>query len=184
MDVGCYHPKKLSNTYRLHKLGWHGVNIDMEANKVNMFNLARPNDFNVVAAVSDKQEVVKMYRYREFGLGATIDDRCAQNTQAEVKDIVEVTTRTLDDILAHSPYKNQKIDVLSIDVEGNDFKVLKSLSLDVYQPDIIIIEEHLQDIESIIKGDMYGHLKANDYVLHSWVHLSLIFKKIPAAPKA
>ena len=30
VDVGCYHPRKFSNTYLLHRRGWSGVNIDME----------------------------------------------------------------------------------------------------------------------------------------------------------
>lgn len=177
VDVGCYHPKKFSNTYMLHKRGWYGVNIDMEANKISMFDLARPNDFNVVAAVSDKQEVVKMYRFREFGLGSTIDEGCAQRTPTKVQDIVEVETRTLNDILASSPYKGQQIDLLSIDTEGNDFKVLKSLNLEAYHPSVIIIEEHQQDIESILRGELYAYLRSNGYVLHSWMHLSLIFKR-------
>ena len=34
VDVGCFHPKKHSNTYMLFKRGWYGVNIDMEKDKV------------------------------------------------------------------------------------------------------------------------------------------------------
>ncbi|MDH5790264.1 MAG: hypothetical protein OEZ27_06695, partial [Nitrospinota bacterium] len=29
VDVGCYHPKKYSNTYKLYKRGWRGINIDL-----------------------------------------------------------------------------------------------------------------------------------------------------------
>lgn len=177
VDVGCYHPKKYSNTYRLYKRGWHGVNIDMEAHKVRMFDFARPHDFNVVAAVSDKKEVVKMHLYGDFCLGSTIDEECVQRISAKVQNIVEVETRTLDDILENSPYKNKKIDLLSIDAEGNDFKVLKSLNLKVYAPSVIVIEEHQQEIEGILVGQLYAYLKSNGYVLHSWMHLSLIFKR-------
>ena len=34
VDVGCFHHKKYSNTYLLHKRGWVGVNIDMEKKKL------------------------------------------------------------------------------------------------------------------------------------------------------
>ena len=30
VDVGCFHPKKYSNTYILFRRGWRGINIDME----------------------------------------------------------------------------------------------------------------------------------------------------------
>ena len=49
IDVGCYHPKKFSNTYRLYKKGWSGINIDMEEDKISLFNMVRPRDINVLS---------------------------------------------------------------------------------------------------------------------------------------
>ena len=55
VDVGCFHHKKYSNTYLLHKRGWVGVNIDMEKEKIDLFNIARPGDYNFLGAISDKK---------------------------------------------------------------------------------------------------------------------------------
>lgn len=77
VDVGCYHPKKYSNTDRLYKKGWRGINIDMEEDKISLFNLARSHDHNVLSAISDKQESVTLYRYSKFGVGSTVDDNFA-----------------------------------------------------------------------------------------------------------
>ena len=66
VDVGCFHPKKYSNTYMLHKRGWFGINIDMEEDKIKTFNLTRPNDFNYLGAISDKIETVKIYRNQQL----------------------------------------------------------------------------------------------------------------------
>ena len=30
LDIGCYHPRKHSNTYFLYKLGWSGMLVDIE----------------------------------------------------------------------------------------------------------------------------------------------------------
>ena len=49
VDVGCFHPKKHSNTYMLFKRGWKGINIDMEKDKIETFDLARPLDYNFLA---------------------------------------------------------------------------------------------------------------------------------------
>jgi len=84
VDVGCYHPSKFSNTCFLHKRGWHGINIDMDAIKVRCFDLARPNDCNVHAPVSDKKDVVTVYNYSRYGLGSTIDPEVAANTDTPV----------------------------------------------------------------------------------------------------
>src|SRR5690349_18388101 len=53
VDVGAYHPIHFSNTLLLHKKGWRGVNIDMNADKIALFNKFRPDDVNVHAAVSN-----------------------------------------------------------------------------------------------------------------------------------
>ena len=54
IDVGCGHPIKNNNTYLLYKKGWRGVNIDVDSKNIKIFNYARPRDYNVNIAVSDK----------------------------------------------------------------------------------------------------------------------------------
>ncbi len=44
LDIGCYHPKKHSNTYFLYKLGWSGMLIDIEKAKLIACKMIRPRD--------------------------------------------------------------------------------------------------------------------------------------------
>ena len=176
VDVGCYHPKKHSNTYLLHKRGWSGVNIDMEEDKVSLFNLARPKDFNFLAAVSDKKEKVKLYRAQNFGVGSSINPNFINKNNIIDEKFIE--TSTLDEILEKSPFKNKEIDLLNIDTEGNDFKVLKSLNIDLYKPKIIIIETHLKKIDDILNSNIFTFLKSKNYELRSICLYSLIFINI------
>lgn len=175
VDVGCYHPKKLSNTYMLYKAGWRGINIDMEADKISLFNMARPRDWNVLSPVSDKREKVKVYRFGKFGVGSTIDHDFAMETGAAIYDTTELVSQTLDEVIDGSPYSGRQIDVLSIDVEGMDYKVLCSLNLERYRPKIIIIESHHRSIEEILNTEIYRLLKNHGYALRSWTFYSLIF---------
>jgi len=171
VDVGCFHPKKFSNTYLLHKRGWQGINVDMEADKIFCFGLARPRDHNVVAAVSDTPGTVTLAEEGRYSLGA----RIASVDAAAPGGGRAIETRTLDSIIEASPFAGRRIDLLTIDAEGMDWNVLNSLDLDRYRPQIIVIEEHSKDIEAILQGRIYRTLKARGYRLHSWVHLSLIF---------
>ena len=175
VDVGCFHPKKYSNTYMLYKRGWYGVNIDMEKDKIKTFNIIRPRDFNYVAAISDRVENVKIFRNQKFGVSSTINKDIINKN--DIIDEIKIKTETLNNVLKLSPFKNKQIDLLNIDTEGNDFKVLKSLDFEIYNPKIIIIETHLKDIQKILISEPYKYLINKNYNLTSWNIYSLIFKK-------
>ena len=175
VDVGCFHPKKHSNTYMLFKKGWKGINIDMEKDKIATFNLARPNDYNFLGAISDKIEKVKIFRNQKFGVSSTINRNVIKNEDIIDDDYIQTTT--LNIVLETSPFKGKKIDLLNIDAEGNDLKVVKSLNFNIYNPSIIIIETHLKKIDEIIKSEIYLFLISHKYILKSWNIYSLIFIK-------
>tara|TARA_B100001063_G_scaffold25790_1_gene19741 strand:- start:403 stop:1092 length:690 start_codon:yes stop_codon:yes gene_type:complete len=175
VDVGCFHPKKYSNTYILFRRGWRGINIDMEKDKIAAFNLARPNDYNFLGAISDKIEKVKIYRNQKYGVSSTINKNFIKNENIIDDDYIQTTT--LNSVLETSPFKEKKIDFLNIDTEGNDLKVLKSLNFDIYNPSIIIVETHLKKIDLIVKSEIYLFLISHNYTLKSWNLYSLIFIK-------
>ena len=37
LDIGCYHPVGISNTFLLHKKGWQGVVVDIDDYKLKLF---------------------------------------------------------------------------------------------------------------------------------------------------
>ena len=47
IDVGCFHPIRLSNTKFLYDKGWRGINIDISSFSIDLFNYARPDDINL-----------------------------------------------------------------------------------------------------------------------------------------
>jgi len=106
----------------------------MEEDKITLFSMARSEDHNVLSAVSDIEEEVTLYRYDKFGVGSIIDDEFAAKVNDELYSKHKVKTKTLNQIVNSSPFKNKQLDLLSIDVEGMDFRVLKSLDLNKYKP--------------------------------------------------
>jgi len=175
VDVGCYHPSKFSNTRFLHKRGWSGINIDMDAIKIECFNLARPNDANINAAVSDKQETVTVYNFSRYGLGSTIDEDVAANTDMPIYSKTEIESRTLTNIIDDTRFKDRQIDLLTIDAEGHDFAVIRSLDMSRYKPKILLTESHLTDMDSILQLPMHAYLVEQGYILMNWVGFTLIY---------
>ena len=54
VDVGCFHPSRSNNTFKLYKKGWKGINVDLDSESIKQFNLMRKNDHNVNALVTSK----------------------------------------------------------------------------------------------------------------------------------
>ena len=77
------------------------------------------------------------------------------------------------------------IDILSIDVEGFELKVLKGLNFNKYKPKIIIVEfldlEAIKweipynNFDKIIKSDLYKFIISKDYNFVNWVNGDLVF---------
>lgn len=175
VDVGCYHPKKYSNTYLLHKKGWNGVNVDLNQLKIKAFNMLRPNDHNVVAAVSDQETEMEIFHDGVYSLGATLNKSFSEQSPDELLKVEKIKTRTLNSIMEQSPFSKQEIDLLSIDAEGHDFEVLRSIDLQRYKPKIVIIEKHSPNIDGILQSDIYKYLHEQGYKLANWVGYSLFF---------
>ena len=48
LDIGCYHPKGISNTHLLHKIGWEGIVVDIDDYKLNLFKKRRGNNIETI----------------------------------------------------------------------------------------------------------------------------------------
>lgn len=171
VDVGCFHPKKFSNTYWLYSRGWRGINIDMEPQKIALFNLARPDDVNLTAAISDQASRMAIQSQRSYDLGAKLVK------DATTEKNVQITTKTLTEVIDSTRYKDHPIDLLTVDAEGMDLQVVRSLDMARYRPKLIIVEQVGASIEEILSGELHRLLSGQGYQLKSWVIHSLIYVK-------
>ena len=175
VDVGCYHPIHRNNTYLLHKQDWKGINIDTSEFSIDLFNHMRPNDLNYNCAISNKNEVIKLYYQKELSqLSTTERDQAETVFQGNIKE-KEIQAFTLDEILNRDKYKNTKIDFLDIDVEGADLKVLEGLSFDKFKPELVCVEIHAKEIK---QSAIYNFLVDKNYELLWSGVFSHIFKRL------
>ncbi len=151
VDVGCYHPLHLNNTYLLYKRKWNGINIDISEFSIKLFNFIRPDDININIAVTNKEEELQFYYQKKLSQLSTIKkDLSNERMQGKIKQ-KKIQSLKLNTILNKSKYKNKKIDFLNIDIEGADLEALQSIDFKIYQPKIICVEIMDKDIsESLI----------------------------------
>ena len=188
IDVGCNHPIKYNNTYLLHKRGWSGINIDLDETSIKEFNSIRKNDHNVQKMISSLDgEEKDIYYYHERSAINTLSEELAKKRITKHREIIRETSTTINKIIENSPYKNKKINLMSIDIENYEYEALKNFNFEKYKIDVIVtectdmsqsqLEIYNQSLEYIVNTDLYKLLKKNDYKLINWVNSDLIFIK-------
>lgn len=171
VDVGCYHPKKHSNTFLLYKRGWRGILVDLEPSKIIACRISRPGDTSILAAVSDQRKTVSIFAPKRFSVMATI-----KHQQEGDPLIGRIETSTLTSIIDGTRFKDRRIDLLSVDVEGADLEVVRGLDFKRYEPALVVGESHLKSIDQILRSPFHLELTKNGYQLCNWVGLSLFYK--------
>ncbi len=158
VDVGSYHPIKGSLTYDLYKKNWSGVNIDLSKISIDLFNISRPNDINLRAAITDYDG--KTFYYENSPINqqnSMIENPLAKKT--------EIDCFKLNTIL--DEYQIKKIEYLNIDAEGNDFKVISTFDFKRFNPQLVSIEFNNYDIDKLLESDIHILMGDNDYKLIS-----------------
>ena len=167
VDIGCYHPIKGSLTYRLHKKGWKGLNVDLSKISIDLFKLARPKDYNIHAAITDFDGETQFFENDMINQQNTLE-----NNGTNLKKI-KINAFKLQTLLEKLNIDN--IDFLNIDAEGSDYKVISSLDLNKIRPKIICIEENKYNIKDIINGAIQNLMNSNDYFLFSRAGVSSVY---------
>ena len=147
LDIGCFHPYMYSNTCLLHKRGWSGVNVDINQTSIDLFNIIRPNDTNICAAVSKEKKDLKVYFDDPFSPINTVDKKFYENLEKSFfknKKIFTIQSKTIQEIFDISKIKDE-IDFINIDAEGLDFEILLQMNLSKYKVKLLSIETHNVD---------------------------------------
>jgi len=187
LDVGCQHPINNNNTFLLYNKGWNGVNIDLDQDNIDLFNISRPNDENICAAVSSSSKEANLYFYHKKSPINTIEDKVLKFHEAKIEKIKKIKTTTLNKVLSSSKFKNKKFDLMSVDVEGHELDVFLGFDFEEYSPNIIIvefldltlskIEIKNQNINNIFNSELYKFLISKNYTLVNFIYADLIFIK-------
>lgn len=179
VDVGAHHPTRFSNTYALYRRGWRGINIDATPGSMSAFEKLRPDDVNLEMAISDRSESFVFSMFQEGALN-TFDRELAQSYLESgwaLAGTVELVPLTLKQVLDKYLKPDQKIDLLSIDVEGEDLGVLRSNDWSKYCPEVVIIEALDTPLERLDESPVVFFLKEQGFSPISRLFNSIIFRK-------
>ena len=177
IDVGCYHPIRLSNTKFLYDKGWWGINIDISKKSIDLFKIARKKDINLNIGIGDKDEVSEAYFKKDlFHANTLVYEHSKKFLGKSFKKRIKV--QTLNSVIDKYA-QNKKIDLIDIDCEGKDLEVLYGLNLSKNEIDLISIEMHGYDENTKKRAELvFDIMEKNRFKkLYGNYPDTLIFKK-------
>lgn len=183
VDIGAYHPLNFSNTQIFYEKGWRGINIDANPGSMKEFNRIRKEDINIETGVSDEHGELEYYFYGKTSTGNTFSKVLLEerNDTAKIEKIIRIKVQPINDILEKYLPKGQHIDFITIDVEGFEWRIIKSLNFEKYAPDFFLIEglEYKnKDFMGYSSSPIYIYLKQKGYMVVAKTKRTIMFKKI------
>ena len=140
VDVGAGHPRFENDTFSLYQRGWRGINIEPNHDFHAALMEERPRDINLRVVLSDiVGDAVAYYELNGSGL-STCDVEQATTYQGSGRDVVvrEVPMTTLSNVITEAGI--DRINILKVDVEGFEEKVLNGNDWEKFRPDVVVVE--------------------------------------------
>lgn len=178
VDIGAHHPQRFSNTYYFYLQGWSGINIDAMPGCMKAFDLERPRDINLELAIGNEEVERDYFIFNEAAFNS-FDEELSHSRVSDVFYItnqVKVVTKKLSTVLDDNLPINQRIDFMSVDVEGLDLEVLKSNDWQRFRPEYVLFESYQKSMESIYDEEIYRFLVNQDYELFAKTVYTAIVK--------
>lgn len=178
LDIGAFHPRWASNTHLLHKNGFTGFCVDLDEDRLRWFRFARGNKVKTICgAVSNSEsKFIKVYKFKRKSPFSLVDTTSLEQAKyfksKSNMDFEEIQVKNyhINDIFL----KVGKINVLDIDIENQDFEVIKSSNLKIINPEVILIEDNSSYFPS---DELLNFFLKNQYYLISICGLTKIFAK-------
>lgn len=179
VDIGASDGISLSNTYLLEKnYDWRGICVEPIFDDFKKLLINRNNSICVNKAVFSVSDIEMDFAIKNFnmcsGLIQTMDDKVVidnkvhdRSVNHDLKKIIKVHTVTLNNLLErnNSP---EFIDYLSLDTEGSELEILKSVNFNKYKFGIIDVEHNFveprrSEIRNLLESNGYKFNKENNF---------------------
>ena len=186
LDIGANEPVAISNTYRLYSRGSKGVCVEPNTALYNKLKRKRKKDTCINAGVAfDEKKEANFYIFpkKVHGLNTFSKDEAdfweqTGNTEIgrhKVQQIVKIPLVSINELMEKhfSPHPN----FISIDVEGLDLQILKSMDFEKYKPETFCVETLMYGVnnrESKNK-ELISFLESKGYFVYADTYINTIF---------
>jgi FkbM family methyltransferase len=144
LDVGAFHPTKLSNTYYFYRGGRRGVLVEPNVDMTELLRTVRPKDVTLVAGIGITDQREADYYVMTDPARNTFSKEEAEHTErvtnrsTTIREVRKIPLLNINDVMQERFGRGPTF--LSVDTEGLDLAILKSIDYQRYRPTVICAE--------------------------------------------
>ena len=142
LDVGAHHPFYINNTALFHELGSTGINIEPDPTLFKEFPKHRKGDINLNIGIGTEESNADFYIISSPTLNTfskTEAEKYKEEGNYSITNVINVPIDNLENIL--NKYNGGKFpDFLTLDAEGIDELIIKSIDYKNNYPSVICVE--------------------------------------------
>lgn len=188
LDIGAHHPTWLSNTYLLYKAGGTGVCVEPDPDCCVVIRKHRKRDICLNIGVgAGRAKSLKLYVMTARTLNTFSQEeaeRC-QNTKnygdQRIERVVDVPVRSINELIRE--HFLDGVNLVSLDVEGLDFDILREFDFAACQPEVFCVETLRFQADGSLKknDDLVRFMQKQGYAVYADTYMNTIFVSQRAA---
>jgi FkbM family methyltransferase len=178
LDIGAHHPTYLSNTHYLYLRGQRGVCVEPDASLLAAFRRERGGDtlLNIgIAAEEGEADFFVLTTPTLNTFSREEAERFASYGRQRIERVEKIRIRNINSVIRE--HFGVAPDLLSLDVEGLDLAILKSLDFAAFGPDVCCVEtlSYTEDRSERKLTEIIDFMLSKDYFVYADTFVNSIF---------
>lgn len=180
MDIGANHPVKGNNTYLFYLNGAKGVCVEPDSSLIPQLKQKRPRDLvlnmGISANSTSEAEFYSFPGYHNAWNTFLKEDAEKKKKESGIQYAInKVKLDTVNQILEN--FMIGHINYLSIDVEGLDLPILKSIDFNKIRPELVCVETILFSMNNTLEknNEIIEYMQKQGYRVYADTNLNTLF---------
>ena len=180
LDIGAGHPIRYSNTLYFYHKDAKGITVDANYENIILHKFLRPKDSSFNFLLGSSNKCIEYYKFDQSELNTTSKSKVKELAEHNIFPLhkEKIIQKKFDDFFNNELKENiSKINFFSIDIEGGELEIIKSIDWTKFKPKIICIEIIVENFNEIFESEIYKIISSKNYKLFSKLYHSAIFIK-------
>ncbi len=180
IDIGSNQPIKGNNTYYFYLKGANGICIEPDVTIIPILKSKRPRDIvlNIGISFEDTKDADFYYfegHYNAWNTFSKADAEIKKKESGIEYHTTKVNLENIQNVINNHNFNN--VNFISIDVEGLDLEILKSINFEIVRPELICVETILFSLENGINKnyEITNYMLSQNYIVYADTNLNTFY---------